>query len=329
MWINADGDIEIFSVSNNRVFVSTLELSGRITTQRLDAGLDEVFVTDPAVSVRTIDESTVVSVGGFNDDGHLLRYDRDGTLWQVQIIDDVEVGVAPGSTTIVSSDLLVPSWAAWHLFYLNDAGEVRSTWTAFVYDENLDEFVDSGVYYDNDLALLPGLGSFLGTDIDAVQTAWGTLHVSLVRDSELLVVWWAASFEGSWVTSNLSDQFGPSAQALQRGAIETFFDANRGDLYIYTIRTDGTDAVLYRWDRAADSWTQNAVRIDLGLSEYRAPDRDVFALDRIDSNFAVTGSIDQGNELPQLVVLFTFRLEGDTLPLIDTLDSLIVDPIDV
>ncbi len=197
--------------------------------------------------VSTRASGRVVVLAGIDAAGRIVGLRQDGSStggafdWSfIDISADLD---SQGMATPAFADLIsyVTPWNAWTLAGIDGAGNIHGVWVA---PASFDTW-----RVDN-LSRITGAPPISG-QLTVTQTAWHAINLGGVNDDgHLVVTWWVPSFEGKWVTSDLTAISGGEPLAAGRA---TGFVTPWGAINYAGLNGAG-EVAAYWWTPTTNRW---------------------------------------------------------------------------
>lgn len=208
--------------------------------------LAEIEGAEPIEATLTRFTSTdgVVTLAGFTVSGRLVAFTRasstgdQGADWAFTDISAQTGSPIDGLSSLTS---YVTAWNQWSIVGLDADGAIQNFW-----------FIP-GVHTAwniNNLSEITGAPALSG-GLSPILTSWQGINLTaLDADGNLLVTWWVPSFEGEWVSDDLTEiADGP---AFADGAMTSYYTSWDGMNYA-GIDEEGR-LVVYWWVPATNAW---------------------------------------------------------------------------
>jgi hypothetical protein len=232
-WLEDGGtSIEVFGTTDTGVHYARRGTNGFWSTDSISTALNEIPAT--GIDVGRMPDGSM-TLGGFNSDGDLLRFDCVDDVWTVNRLTDIPAPDGEPGTPTGEVDLLVTDWSGWHLFYLDSSLSLRAAWTT----------PTLGTYFDNNLSQRAGLPQVDGQSVHATVTDQAAMHVGLIDQGQLHDFSWKPSDGGSWGDTAFGDVFGAGGTAFSPAFVGTHFDSSTGDLLNIVLSQAEDDLVFF------------------------------------------------------------------------------------
>ncbi len=319
-WAQTAGrSIGVFAVTSDAVRYIVRQTDGNWMATPITTTPAEILATTPSLALLPRGD---ITLGGFNADGDLLRFDFERDLWTVEVIETAPTPDSTPGTPTDNTSLLVTPWSGWHLFYIDSTQSLRAAWTTPMLN----------TYYDNNLSQRAGLPQVDGMAVHATVTDQAEIHVGLIDQGKLNTLSWNPSLDGRWNNSAFEETFGAGASGLSPSFVATHFDFRTGDLYIFAMPQSGEDIILFV-KPAQGAWARHSVATDLQLADYTIPQPDTILITGhpapFEGGFDLRGSFLGLGDLPILSRLFTTRpSQQQTQSLLIHLTPSLVEPTD-
>jgi len=193
-----------------------------------------------------VDVNGLAHVAGLTADGHIVTYDESTTAattpWTYNNISVSSLQANGQETPQFVGGLVsyVTQWNGMNITGLDDSGAIQVVWWA----------PGMAAWRTDNLSVGTGAPALSG-GLTAYLTSWGGINLAGIDTSgKLSVTWWVPSFGGTWVTTNLSDQF--SGPALQASSVSSYVTP-WGGLNVSGLDQSGK-VVVYWWAPGLDNW---------------------------------------------------------------------------
>ncbi len=199
---------------------------------------------------------------GLRSDGSLVAYvqtgeaDADGrSVWRYDNITGTQITAFGRTMPQLAGPIqaFVTPWDAIHVVGVDAGGNIQSLWFA--------PGLINGWRVDN-LSVIAGTPFIQSNSLEVwVQPYGGINIVGTTAGSQPVVTWWTPGFGANWESDNMFDILPDDAQTLAGQSIVTLVDST-GSVAFVAFRPGSIELFAYRWDRATDTWTADAIEVE-------------------------------------------------------------------
>lgn len=182
-----------------------------------------------------------VVIAGLMDDGKILAFTQtsdaptDGN-YAYSFINITDTDLAPqGFASPVVQKLISyrPSWDAWHLAGIDEAGKIWSVWVS------PSTFTR---WRSDDLSAITGAPA-VSKGLSVLLTSWGGINLTALDSAgKVSVTWWVPEFGADWNNNNLSDETPGAATLTSLTGYYSSWDGMN-----YTGLNEAGEIVVYWW----------------------------------------------------------------------------------
>lgn len=246
-WTDAqDGSSLAAAPSDIGLFLFRLNPVSKVWTARnLNTEVAGSAIITSELTVYT-DIDGFAHIAGLTAQGHLVTFDESTTAattpWSFNDISTTSLQANGQATPQFVGGLIsyVTQWNGINIAGLDESGAIQVVWWS------------PGLASWRTDNLSAGTGApVISGGLTAYLTSWGGINLAGIDpNGKLSVTWWVPEFGGTWVTSNLSDQF--SGPALQPSSVSSYV-TSWGGLNVTGLDNSGK-VVVYWWAPGLDQW---------------------------------------------------------------------------